>query len=193
MNLRNRYIFFIQYIVTRFVPQATSVKTYEVRRLNGSSYIVTSFPEYDYGNSKGVDLSSNAKVIFMDDEKKVMKAGHSNTGCANTTVTVGGNITKNRYKMSAKAIKEARERYFKTFFATMKKTTTTANFNHSAPSAYLSWNDPDVNVKGASVQMKENLQNARKFASLLIFELQKRDNDPLKVMDSTVKRKRSRK
>lgn len=189
MNLHNFYILFIQYIVTRFVPQAISVKTYEVRRLNESSYIVTSFPEYDFDDTKGTDSTCNGKIVFMNDNKEFMKPDHNPTH-QTTTVSIDESVIKKTHVISADAIKKARENYFKTFYATMK---TPSKTTLNAPMFFSSLNYPDINPKGkGGTQLNHNLEMARNLALTLIFGLQKHDHDVVKFKDSVVKRKTSK-
>lgn len=191
MNLLNRYILFVQYIVIRFVPQAISVKTYEVRRINESAYLVTSFPEYDYGTSRGIDLNSDAKVVSMDDQKKVLKSGH-NIGDNSNGMSMDENPHKHKQKISPFAIKDARKSYFKNFYATMRKVPITTLASSASPT-YSGLLDSDLkDYKGAIVPVDSNLITARKLASILVYELQYSDQEYLKNMER-IKRRRNRK
>lgn len=169
--LITRYILFIQLIFNSFTTFSISVKTYQVRRINESTYLVTSFPEFDNENHKRFLTESSTSinnVVTLNDDKRYTEDYDTTM----STVTVGEKRDKARQKIiTPELIKKARENYFRSYFATMRRT----NFTSLLPDKV----NPYINLAESSnentvltVKFKQNLLTARKLASLLINEAQ---------------------
>lgn len=194
ISLITRYILFIQLIFSSFTTFSISVKTYQVRRINESTYLVTSFPELDSENHKRYSENITPfKVLTLNDDKKTTE-DYDTTMSTVSTVTVGERKAKFKQKpqITAEFIKKARENYFRTYFAAIKKTNVSHSLVPEKSNIYINMVEVNNNeTTGQSAKFKQNLITARKFAMLLINEAQYQAD--MKVKDKLleeVKRKR---
>lgn len=139
----------------------TSVKTYQVRRLNDSSYLVTSFPDYDYENYY-------RRFDAKERKENVISLSRKSSNSIDDYETTALNEVKSKNKISSSLINKARDNYFKTFYTTKKKPMNTKmclqqkGFNFS--------NTVLANIKENKPvsRLYLNLEKARNLASILI-------------------------
>lgn len=139
--------FFKVYLLLNFVfiyytAFCKSLNTYKVCRVNESTYLVTTYPDWDYEQLQTV--TSNGTEI---------------------PVNVGEKREKPKLKLSASFINKARENYFKTIYSTFKK----SNNTDSVITANIQKSNPMEEIEADS---NKNLLVARKLASILLDEIQ---------------------
>lgn len=164
-----RYILFIQFIFNSFTTFSISVKTYQVRRINESTYLVTSFPDMDPDNHKRfLNENNQDKMIPLEDKKYT-----DDFDTTLSTVTVGEKKDKVKHKnITPEMIKKARENYFRNYFATLKKSNISFSLIPEKANSYMNLVESNNETNVSSVKFKQNLITARKFATVLINELQ---------------------
>ncbi|CAD0198710.1 unnamed protein product [Chrysodeixis includens] len=166
-----RYILFIQFIFSSFTTFSISVKTYQVQRINESTYLVTSFPDMDPDTHKRyLDKDDENKVITPNGEKKYTE----DLDTTQSTVTVGEKKIKPKQKnVSPEVIQKARENYFRKYFAKTKKMNNSGSLIPEKASSYMNLVEPnkETNVSSGG-KFKQNLLTARKYATVLINEIQ---------------------
>lgn len=178
-----KYILFIQCVFVSFIKITDSVKTYQVRRINESSYVVTSFPDLEYDSyNKILKQPSKDGVVSLTDNMTTTTENYNTI----TTVTVGEkkDLHKFKNKVSSSMINKARENYFKNFYATLKKP---INTNISLlPQKMTPYSNFNLMGTTKSSYFQRNLNVARKLALMLISEA-KGDNNPLNApSDKTI-------
>ncbi|CAG5039671.1 unnamed protein product [Parnassius apollo] len=125
--------------------------------------------EDDKRQNSGIYLNSEAKVVSMDDDKRLYKTDRD-FGATSSTVAVDEKKFKHKYKVPETVIKNARENYFRNYYATLKKTPASIDLSPSPP-YFTDLIDSDTNFKNPLMPSDGNLQIARRLASLLIFEM----------------------
>lgn len=173
-----------------FTTHSISVKTYQVRRINESTYLVTSLPEFENENHKRFsnDKSSN-KVVPLNDYKRYTGYYESTMSGVRSSVTVGEKRDKVKNgTVSAKFIKAVRERYFRTYYTTNKKSTISLLPEKISPFLAEISNDG----AGVTVKLKQNLFKARKIASVVINQFQSRVKRRKVFFDEVKRRKRNK-
>lgn len=182
------YFLLVKCFLISFITHTISVKTYQVRRVNESTYLVTSFPELDYENYKNVVTGNvlspkNKETTLSDDKRSPFPSTLSFFYSTVSTVSVGDSKNRSKLKIPASVINKARDNYFRHFYATMKKSNISLfpqKFNHQ----YMTLPETDVGEKNPVSSVNNNLLTARKLASLLITEVQisRGINDKLREM-----------
>lgn len=184
-----RYILFIQFIFNSFTTFSISVKTYQVRRINESTYLVTSFPDMEPDSHKRfLNDNSQDKLIPLEDKKYT-----DDFDTTMSTVTVGEKKDKVKHKnITPEMIKKARENYFRTYFATMKKSNISFSLLPEKANSYMNLVETNNETNVSSIKFKQNLLTARKFATVLINELQYQVDTKTKdkFLDETRRKKR---
>lgn len=171
-----RHILFVQYILLNFHKFSISVKTYQVRRINASSYLVTSFPdsEFETFSSKAYEPKDPVdKTVFFNPVNDPL-------------ITEGledGYVGKPNVKLSASYINKARDNYFKHYYDTKKPVITNAGLP-SSPTQDLSLFDYE-----SRSNLDFNLLKARNLASVLISESQYPNIEGKSKDKSVIKRK----
>lgn len=156
-----RHILYVQYILLNFHSFTVSVKTYQVHRINESSYLVTSLPdsEFELFNSKVYDPKGSVdKMIFLNPGKDTLNP--FDVGSLGES-----KVEKPNTKVSASYINKARENYFKHHFSESKKpVATNMELPHQSnqDAIYLNYE-----IKS---NLESNLLKARNLASVLINE-----------------------
>lgn len=172
LTLVKKSILFIQCIILYF-GYAKSVKTYQVHRVNATSYLVTAYPEIDYDyfkpkeNMKDIDIKS-AKTFNYDKKLTLL----FETTLSTVLVDEKRNIRKN--KVSDEFIKKVREQYFKEYFATMKTPISKASLIPDKIKPYVNFlkKNTDTIYNSTSITASErNLLKVRRLATLLIDEI----------------------
>uniref|UniRef100_A0A2A4JNB9 Uncharacterized protein n=1 Tax=Heliothis virescens TaxID=7102 RepID=A0A2A4JNB9_HELVI len=167
ISLITRYILFIQFVFNSFTTFSISVKTYQVRRINESTYLVTSFPELENDNHKRYsDNNIPNKIVTLNDDKKFTEEYETTM----STVTVGDKREKAKSKsLSPELIKKARENYFRTYYATMKKSNYNLTMIPDRVNNFINLVEiSSENNNISSMKFKQNLVTARKLATILI-------------------------
>ncbi|CAF4854899.1 unnamed protein product [Pieris macdunnoughi] len=151
----------ILYVLNSLINKCNTVKNYQVRRINDTTYLVTCYPEIDC-------LDFESQIVPVNDKRYT---AFVNTWREPTTITVG---EKPKHKPpSASFITKVRENYFRHFFATKKTPTPT-----------------DVDNMYDAFSLDRNLQKARRLASLLKAEVPKDviQNSEVKILRKRGKR-----
>lgn len=164
ISLITKYILFIQLIFNSFTTFSISVKTFQVQRINESAYLVTSLPEFETENHKRFsNKKTKNKIVPLNDKKHT-----DDYDFKMSSVTVGEKRDKLRHKpVSAEFIKKVRERYFRTYYATIKKS---SSLLPEKLNPFLLDITNSSTIKTAKFQ--HNLLTARKIALLLFDQLQ---------------------
>lgn len=158
-----RHIFFVQYILLNFHSFTLSVKTYQVQRINQSSYLVTSFPDSEFETfySKGYQPKVPIdKMVFLNSGKDAL----------NTIITGGlgdSKVGKPNAKLPASYINKARENYFKHYFSETKKPMVPKGGLTPLPNQDLVFYNYELKSN-----LEDNVLKARNLASILISESQ---------------------
>lgn len=163
------YFLIVKCILISFFTFSTSVKTYQVRRVNESTYLVTSFPEFDYDDFKKSfeEKTTTNKVLSLNDDKR-SPYSLSFFDSTSSTVTVGDKREKAKNNIPASVINKAREDYFRTYFATMKKSNLSLLPYKTHP--YMNLAESLLDPNNSSLNLNHNLVIARKLATVLIDE-----------------------
>lgn len=179
-----RYILFVQYILLNFHSFTISVKTYQVQRLNESSYLVTSFPdsEFETFSSKAfVPKGPIDKMVFLNTGKDpfstIATGGLGSLGGAKA-------VKPNARLLPASYINKARENYFKHYFSETKKPVITNAVLPPLPNQ-----DPAFFNYEVKSNLEFNLLKARNLVSVLISESQYQDVDGKTKDKSIIKKK----
>lgn len=143
-----------------FAFPTNCVKNYQVRRIDESSYLVTSLPDYDY-ISKLLENKTDP-VVPMNDDKRAFTT--------NTAAVTVGDARKSK-KVPFSVINKARDNYFKNFYATMKQPISNALLRDKV-TPKVEFTNNNIDVKGVTNKIDSNIQMARKLASVLITEVQ---------------------
>lgn len=143
LALKTGQILFMHWILTSLITLSCSVKTYQVNRINESTYLVNSLPE-DYDKRL---KSSNDNIVVMNNDKRSFDPY--------TEIVNGGPKNLYKPKLSASYINKARENYFRKLFGT-----TTSSSLKTSPYYYKTPN--------FVFQLQQNIYTARKLASSLM-------------------------
>lgn len=175
-----RYILFVQYILLNFQSFTISVKTYQVQRINQTSYLVTSFPDSEFETfySKGYEPKAPIdKMVFLNPVKDSLNI-----------IATGGlgdlKVGKPNTKLPASYINKARDNYFKYYFTETKKTMAT---KPGLPP--LLNQDPAYLNYEYKWNLEYNLLKARNLASVLISESQYQDVEGKAKYKPTIRKK----
>lgn len=161
------YFLVVKCIFISFFTFSISVKTYQVRRVNESTYLVTSFPEFDYEN---FDKTTKKETTISDGKISTYYTTASYFDGTTSTVTVGDNKDRTKQRISASEINKARENYFRQFYATVKKSNMSLLPLKVQP--YLTLADSTFEPPNSVANLNHNLLIARKLASVLVTEVQ---------------------
>ncbi|CAG9792116.1 unnamed protein product [Diatraea saccharalis] len=173
-------VLLVKCIFISFFTISISVKTYQVRRVNESTYLVTSFPEFDYENFRLYqEYTLKPRYPPSTDKGKSSRSVYHNT---KTVTIVGGTNENMKPKVPASVINEARDNYFKTFYATMRKSIQT---NHH----FITMTEATAEKKHNLTNFNQNLLTARKLASFLIGEVQNKPDLNINLYKERSKRK----
>ncbi|CAH0721554.1 unnamed protein product, partial [Brenthis ino] len=150
----------MQWILTGLVTFSCSVKTYQVNRINESSYLVTSLPDFEHAKKFDKKANGNRIVPINNDKRSFTINDYYDS--TPSTVNVGEKKENLKVTIPASFIKNARDQYFRNYYPTMK----TSNSLYS----------PEVNSyselaplkKCKPLQSRHNLNIARYLASRLI-------------------------
>lgn len=159
--LKTKYVLFTQWILTG-LTFTNSVKTYQVDRINETSYIVTSFPDYEQ-YKRMFHMKSNIDNLFTNNDKRSIGIDYYNT----PTVTVGDKKYM-KSKIPSAYIKKVREHYFRNYYATMNKPKTPQDLYSTKP---LVFDVLETDKDSKPMKLQKNLKTARKLASKLVFEV----------------------
>lgn len=168
ISLVTRYIFFIQLIFSSFTTFSISVKTYQVRRINDTTFLVTRFPEFDFDNKKRY-LEANSTNNYQESYFPLMQQKHTTEDYEITTVSVGDKRPKPKPKITSEVIKKARENYFRRYFSIVAKTNTNISL---LPEGFHTYTNMVEGIDEAdySNKLKQNLMTAKKLAGILLSE-----------------------
>lgn len=154
-------IFLVQCVlIKRGTFSRSTVRTYQLRRLNNSAYLITSSPgpskssEFDYYNRD----ASNRHLFSTRYQRKLPKFRYDwpkPSRFHNTNKTHEINF---RTRMTAEEISHVRQKYFRDFFATMKKHDLPAT--RAFPNATGEADNPE--------SLFRNIKTARNLASMLM-------------------------
>lgn len=159
------------YFYFYILPFTVCVNIYKIRRLNESTYLVTSFPEWDYEQfSKSpsyVEKQDPYQDIFLNYKTNV----EVDNVKANDVDILGLQEEKGNSKISPEFIAKARDNYFRTYYNTSKKLNKTKylfpyNIFKTDNNKYENW----TNI--ISRYENNNLRMARKLACILLGEIQ---------------------
>lgn len=173
-----RHILFVQYILLHFHTFSICVKTYQVQRINESSFLVTSFPDSEFEtfySKPHAPKDTEDKMIFLNPIKDPLF----------TSSLEDVKVGKANAKLPASYINKARDNYFKHYLTEPKKPVVT----NAVP---LANQDSALFNYDNKLSLELNLQKARNLASVLISESQ----DPVlegKTKDKPIKNKDVRK
>lgn len=171
-----RHILFIHCILLHFHTFSISVKTYQVQRINESSYLVTSFPDSEFETfySKAyAPKDTEDKMIFLNPVKDSLI----------TSSLEDVKVVKPNAKLPASYINKARDNYFKHYLTETKKPVVS-----NAGSPPLVTQEPALFNYDIKTNLELNLQKARNLASVLINESQCPDLEG-KTKDKSIKNK----
>lgn len=155
----------LNYCIILYLSEfAVGVKTFQVRRINYSTFMVTSLPEFDYDNYKNMINFKRTKgklLSFSDDTFEAYDM---------TTIPIGGK--RNKAKVPALYINKIRENYFRHYYGTLKKSnkTTMSLIPSSITDKPILTNSSAIALKSANSGLIANIDKARRLASVLIGE-----------------------
>lgn len=175
-SLGNNIIFILLHIHACIIYFATicESKTYKVHRLNDSTYLVTSYPEWKYDELQFVHnnnvVNDERKEHFIDGKRE---SSSSNSDTANA-INVGGRSKETSTKIPSSLIAKARENYFRTFYATMKSPEKPVYVltNKMFGPTRIDTKSEITALSHSNGVNNENLVMARKLASILLGEIQ---------------------
>lgn len=155
------YVFLISFALPSYC-----VRNYQVQRINESTYLVNSLPDYDF-NSKLLENRKTDTAVPMRGREELLNK--------DITTLVAVDDTKKSKKLPYSVINKARENYFRNFYATSKQpiasnlhekvnSSSDVDFNRSIVKA----NDINEDIVGS------NLDIARNLAAVLINEVKNR-------------------
>lgn len=201
ISLITRYILFIQFIFNSFTTISISVKTYQVDRINETTYVVTSLPEIDTDSrdNRKRFLDQKNTTGSLDDLIPLMydKFTTGDFGTTISTVTVGEKKEKVVPKITPELIKKARENYFRTYFAMLAKLNATSSPQGDNAFQNLTLLETSTDNNRLTAKLNQNLQIARKFASVLINEgqiqVEFKAKDKFSLYESEFKRRKRQK
>lgn len=151
----------IKYIIFSLNKFAICVETYQVRRINKSTFLVTNVPDINYnkyGNDMHPEKAENTLLLTKNDY--IFKE-HNRP----TTVSIGEK--KNKVRIPSSYIKRARAMYFKHFY----ETTTKTNNSTLLPQKNENINTEFRNrVKSGETSFKRNQDTVKRLVALLISE-----------------------
>lgn len=175
-----RYILFVQYILLNFHSFTISVKTYQVQRINDSSYLVTSFPDSEFETFYSKAYEPRGPV----DKMVFLKAGKDPLTNFVTGSLGYSKVMKPSTQLSASYINKARDNYFKQYFSERKKPMDT----YTGLPALANQDPAYLNYEMKS-SIEFNLIKARNLASVLVNESQYQDHQAKRKASSIIKKK----
>lgn len=179
ISLITKHVLFMQWILTDLVTFSCSIKTYQVERINESSYLVTSFPHFHQKRIK--NIRNFKRIIPIDNNKRYVNfySYYDSTPC---TVNVDGRKGA-KGKIPASVINKARDHYFRHYYATLKTT---------VPEFPMRDSFKDLTPSGnhVSSKLKHNLNRSRFLALRLIVGVKCNDLEQEKSVESVKRNKR---
>lgn len=171
--LATKHVLFMQWILTGLVTFSCSVKTYQVNRINESSYLVTSLPDFEHAK---IDKKANVNRIIPINNDKRSFTINDYYDSTPSTVNVGEKKENFKTKIPASFIKKARDQYFRNYYPTMK----TSNNLYSPE--INSYSELTPLKKCEPLQARHNLNIARYLASRLILGKQDKSGQDNKII-----------
>lgn len=180
ISLITKHVLFMQWILTDLVTFSSSIKTYQVERINESSYLVTSLPQFDHRRFK--NMRNFKRIIPIDNNKRYVTV-NSYYGSTPCTVNVGGR-KGTKARIPASMINRARDHYFRHYYATLKTTVPELPIRNSFEDS-----TPPRSHQIPS-KLKHNLNRSRCLALRLIVGVTRNDLERENKVESVKRNKR---